>query len=116
MKQIVPPGILVPRSKFNILDDKFSNFQCKEPVRIRNDPTAGQSNIVVSRSPVQIPESANVFFFLLSLMFSKVKATAFVGTEIDRYFIAFSCTTILVLKKAGANCRERKMVSIKMPC
>ena len=70
LKQIVPPGILVPRSKFNILDNKFSNFQCKEPVRIRNrdDPTAGQSNIVVSRSPVQIPESANFFLFFFCFL------------------------------------------------
>ena len=77
-----------------------------EPVRIRSpdDPTAGQSNIVVSRAPVQIPESAHVF--LLSLMFSKVKETAFVGSETDRFLIAFSFTTILVLKKAGANCRK----------
>ena len=31
-------------------------------MRSRDDPTAGQSNIVVSRSPVQIPESAHFFF------------------------------------------------------
>ena len=65
LKQVVHPGLLVPH--FKIL---------------------GQSNIVVSRSPVQIPESAHFFFFfffLLSLMFSKVKATAFVGSETDRF-------------------------------
>ena len=73
-------------SKFYILDNKYPNFQSRELVRIRiDDPTAGQSNIVVSRSPVQISESAHFFCFLLSLMFSKIKSTAFVGSETDRF-------------------------------
>ena len=86
LKQVAHPG-LFPASKFYILDNKYPNFQSREPVRFRSrdDPRAGQSNIVVSRSPVQISESAHVFFFLLSLMFSKVKATAFVGSETDRF-------------------------------
>ena len=38
--------------------------------RSRDDPRAGQSNIVVSRTPVQISEAAHVFFVfvLLSLV------------------------------------------------
>ena len=33
-------------------------------------------------------QSQHIFFFA-SLMFSKVKATAFVGSETDRFFIVF---------------------------
>ena len=74
LKQVVPPELLVPCSKFYILDiNKYPNFQCREPVRTRSrdDPRAGQSNIVVSRTPVQTSEAAHVFFcifFLLSLV------------------------------------------------
>ena len=65
LKQVAHMDYLFPALKFYILDDKYPNFQSREPVRIRSrdDPTAGQSNIVVSRSPVQIPESAHFFFF-----------------------------------------------------
>ena len=86
LKQVAHPGLLVPRSKFYILDNKYPNFQSREPVRIRSrdDPTAGQSNIVVS-SPRIKSQNQHIFFFLLSLMFSKVKATAFVGSETDRF-------------------------------
>ena len=62
---------LFPASKFYILDNKYPNFQSREPVRIRSrdDPTAGRSNIVVSRSSVQIPESAHFFFFFFFFCF-----------------------------------------------
>ena len=62
---------LFPASKFYILDNKYPNFQSREPVRIRSrdDPTAGQSNIVVSRSPVQIQESAHSFFLFFFFCF-----------------------------------------------
>ena len=49
-----------------------------------------------------------VFFFAFFGVFSKVKGTAFVGSETDRFFIAFSCTAILVLKKAGAKLQRMK--------
>ena len=49
LKQVVPPALLVPPSKFYIFDNKYPNFQCREPVktRSRDDPRAGQSNIVI---------------------------------------------------------------------
>ena len=86
LKRLHTLDYLFPASKFYILDNKYPTFQSREPVRSRSrdDPTAGQSNIVISRSPVQISESAH-FFFLLSLVFSKVKATVFVGSETDRF-------------------------------
>ena len=60
---------LFPASKFYILDNKYPNFQSREPVRFRSrdDPRAGQSNIVVWRSPVKILESAHVFVFFCFL-------------------------------------------------
>ena len=66
---------LFPALKFYILDDKYPNFQSREPVRSRSrdDPTAGQSNIVVSRSPVQIPESAHFFFFCFLWCFLRLR-------------------------------------------
>ena len=90
-----------------------------KPVRTRSrdDPRAGQSNIVVSRTPVQTSEAAHVFlnlFFLLSVVcFLRLRELHLLEVRLTD-FIAFSCTAILVLKKAGANCRESKMVSIKM--
>ena len=69
---LYPLDYLFPASKFYILYNKYPNFQCREPVRTRSrdDPRAGLSNIVVSRTPVQISEAAHVFFVfvLLSLV------------------------------------------------
>ena len=81
---------MFPASKFYILDNKYQNFQGMEPVRTRSrdDPRAGQSNIVVSRTPYQTSEAAHVFFvffFAFFGVFSKVKGTAFVGSETDRF-------------------------------
>ena len=79
---------MFPASKFYIefLENKYPEIQCSEPVMIRSldDPTGGQSNIVVSKSAVQISELAHVFFFFF-FMISKVKATTFVGSETDRF-------------------------------
>ena len=91
LKQVVPLDYLFPASKFYILYNKYPNFQCREPVRTcsRDDPRAGLSNIVVSRTPVQISEAAHVFFcfcFAFFGVFSKVKGTAFVESETDRFF------------------------------
>ena len=49
LKQVVHCGLLVPRFKILHFDEKYPNFQCREPVRIGScdDPTAGQSNSVV---------------------------------------------------------------------
>ena len=90
LKQVVPPIYMFPASKFYILYNNYPNFQCREPVRTRSrdDPRAGQSNIVVSRTPVKISEAAHVFFcffFAFFGVFSKVKGTAFVGSETDRF-------------------------------
>ena len=90
LKQVVPPGLLVPCFKILHFDNKYPNFQCREPVRTRSrdDPRSGQSNIVVSRTPLQTSEAAHVFyvfFFAFFGVFSKVKGTAFVGSENDRF-------------------------------
>ena len=72
LKQVAHPGFTCsPLQNSTFLIIKYPNFQSREPVRIRSrdDPTAGQSNIVVSRSPVQIPESAHFFFFFFFAFF-----------------------------------------------
>ena len=106
---------LFPASKFYILDNKYPNFQSREPVRFRSrdDSRAGQSNIVVSRSPVQISESAHVCFFCFLWCFLRSRQLHLLEVRLTDFYSFFfhdhSCS-----KENRWNCREWKMVSIKM--
>ena len=82
---------LFPASKFYILDNKYPNFQSREPVRFRSrdDPRAGQSNIVVSRSPVQISESAHVFFFCFLWCFLRSRQLHLLEVRLTDFYSFF---------------------------
>ena len=82
---------LFPASKFYILDNKYPNFQSREPVRFRSrdDPRAGQSNIVVSRSPVQISESAHGFFFCFLWCFLRSRQLHLLDVRLTDFYSFF---------------------------
>ena len=82
---------LFPASKFYILDNKYPNFQSREPVRFRScdDPRAGQSNIVIPRSPVQISESAHVFFFCFLWCFLRSRQLHLLEVRLTDFYSFF---------------------------
>ena len=97
-------------SKFDILENKDIKFQYREPVRIRgrDDPAAGQSNIITLSHCFCVV--VFLLFFLLSLLFSGIRQLRLLEVYATRvtFSLYFSCTTVLILKETGAISRDKK--------
>ena len=68
-------------------------------MRSRDDPTAGQSNIVVSRSPVQIPESAHFFFVCFLWFFLRLRQLHLLEVRLTDFLQPFLARLFLFLRK-----------------
>ena len=83
---------LFPVSKFYILDNKYPNFQSREPVRFRSrdDPRAGQSNIVVFKVPgSNLIISTCCFFFCFLWCFLRSRQLHLLEVRLTDFYSFF---------------------------